>query len=72
MAEDVKSNPKAFYQYVASKTKSKESVPNLHKADGSLTEDDLEKAEVLNNFLVVYLQWRMKVIFLILSKKRMS
>ena len=27
-AEDAKSNPKAFYQYVASKTKSKAIIPN--------------------------------------------
>ena len=50
VAEDVKENPKAFYQYVASKTKSKETIPNLYKPDGSLTDDDLGKAEALNNY----------------------
>ena len=50
VADDAKTNPKAFYQYVASKTKSKETIPNLQKSNGSLTEDDLGKAEELNNF----------------------
>ena len=50
MAKLVKTNPKAFYQYIASQTKPKEKVSNLVKEDGSLTENDLEKTEVLNNF----------------------
>ena len=46
----VKTNPKAFYQYVASQSKPKEKVSNLVKEDGSLTENDLEKNKVLNSF----------------------
>ena len=37
LAVDVKSNPKSFYRYVSSKTKPKESVLNLIKADGTWT-----------------------------------
>ena len=50
LALQVKSNPKAFYKYVSSKTKPKESVSNLCKGDGLLTDNDSEKAELLNNF----------------------
>ena len=50
IAHDAKTNPKAFYQYVASKSKCKESVYNLFKEDGSLTTNDAEKAEVLSKF----------------------
>ena len=50
MAQLVKSNPKAFYQYVASQSKPKEKVSNLVKEDGNLTDNDQEKAEVLNTF----------------------
>ena len=50
LAKDAKSNPKAFFQYVKSKTKQVESISNLVKADGTLTENDKEKAEVLNEF----------------------
>ena len=39
-----------FYQYVKSKTKPKENISSLLKEDGSLTKDDSEKAEVLNNY----------------------
>ena len=45
-----KSNPKAFYQYVNSKVKPRENVSSLLKDDGTLTRDDLEKSEVLNDF----------------------
>ena len=50
VAKYVKSNPKAFYQYVATKTKNKETIPNLLKTDGSFTENDLGKAELLNDY----------------------
>ena len=45
-----KLNPKAFYQYVNNTLKTSENVSSLLKSDGSLTKDDLEKAEVLNDF----------------------
>ena len=43
-------NPKAFYEYVATKTDNNETIPNLLKTDSSLTENYLGKAEVLNNY----------------------
>ena len=50
VARDAKKNPKAFFQYVASKIKSTESISNLTKSDGTLTEDDQGKASVLSDF----------------------
>lgn len=50
LAKNIKTDPKAFYAYVASKQKPKDGVANLSKNDGSLTENDMEKAEVLNAF----------------------
>ena len=58
LAIESKTNPKSFFKYVASKTQHKENISNLTKQDGSLTETDKEKASVLNNFSVVYLQRR--------------
>ena len=45
-----KTKLKAFFQYVASKKKSRESISNLTKKDGTLTEDDEGKARVLSDF----------------------
>jgi len=50
IAKAAKNNPKRFYQYVASKTKPKESVSTLLRDDGSLAQNDEDKAEVLNAF----------------------
>ena len=50
LAKDVKLNPKRFYQYISSKHKVNDPVADLIKPDGSLTNSDDEKAEVLNNF----------------------
>ena len=50
IAMTVKSNPKAFYQYIASKTTKKEGVSELIKSDGTLTKNDTEKCETINNF----------------------
>ena len=50
IAKQVKTNPKSFYQYVSSKIKSRVPISNLKKADGSLTVNDAEKAEVLKTF----------------------
>ena len=47
---EIKTNPKLFYQYVSSKTKPRDHISNLKKPDGTLTENDLEKAEVLKTF----------------------
>ena len=50
IAQDIKKNPKIFFRYVNSKIKPKEGISNLTKEDGKLTENDIEKTEVLNNF----------------------
>ncbi|XP_064638277.1 uncharacterized protein LOC135494302 [Lineus longissimus] len=50
IAENAKRNPKAFYQYARSKMKTKCGIPNLTNRDGNQTENDHEKAEVLNDF----------------------
>ena len=50
IAKEAKSNPKRFYQYVSSKTKPKDNVSPLLKDDGSMAQDDGDKAEVLNNY----------------------
>ena len=50
LAEQVKGNPKSFWKYVRSKTKVKSGISDLQKEDGSLTQTDVEKAELLNKF----------------------
>ena len=50
IARDAKKNPKAFYQYISSKTKIKESVSNLIGSDGKTTENDEQAANVLLDF----------------------
>ena len=40
IAKNIKNNPKAFYQYIASKTKLKEGISELKKNDGNLTKND--------------------------------
>ena len=50
LAKQSKTNPKLIYQYISSKTKSKESIPNLCTPEGGTTKTDNDKAKVLNNF----------------------
>ena len=50
IAQQIKTNPKLFYQYVSSKIKGRENISNLLKDDGTLTENDQQKAEVLKTF----------------------
>ena len=50
VAEDSKKNPKAFWSYVNSKTKTRSGVPNLNRQNGSTALTDIDKAEELNNF----------------------
>ena len=50
IAKNMKSNPKSFYQYIASKTTKKDSIPDLIKPDGTKTSNDEEKSSELNNF----------------------
>ena len=50
IAKEIKCNPKAFYQYIASKTIKKEGVSELVNNEGNLTSNDEEKCSILNNF----------------------
>ena len=50
VAKEAKVNPKVLYQYFSSMCKQKESVPNLERPDGTITDTDTEKAQVLSNF----------------------
>ena len=50
IAKNIKDNPKAFYQYIASKTITKEGVYELINKEGKLTNDDTEKCNIVNEF----------------------
>ena len=50
IAKEIKQNPKAFYQYIASKTVKKEGVYELVNKEGKLTSDDEEKCILINDF----------------------
>ena len=48
IAREAKANPKAFYKYTRSKMKTCSAVADLERLDGTMTETDVDKAEVLN------------------------
>ena len=50
LSREVKRNPKAFYKYVNSKTKTRTGIPPLDAEDESRAENDIDKAEVLNKY----------------------
>ena len=50
LTKDAKHNHKALFQYMSSKTKPKETIPDLLKSDGNYTEGNKEKANILNSF----------------------
>jgi len=50
IANSVKENPKAFFSYVNCMTKTREKISDLVMKDQSLTSNDSEKAEILNDF----------------------
>lgn len=50
IAKEAKLNPKKFFHYVSSKTKPREGVSTLLKDDGTLAQQDKDKADVLNTF----------------------
>ncbi|PKU49555.1 hypothetical protein llap_108 [Limosa lapponica baueri] len=50
LARDIKDNKKNFYKYVRDKGKTREDVGPLQKKTGDLVTQDVEKAEVLNDF----------------------
>jgi len=50
LVRDVKGNKKAFYRYVSDRRQTRENVGPLQKEAGDLVTQDVEKAEVLNDF----------------------
>ncbi|KAK2149969.1 hypothetical protein LSH36_428g01051 [Paralvinella palmiformis] len=46
----MKNSPKEFWRYYKSKLKNKTGLGDIQKEDGSLTNDDHEKAEILNKY----------------------
>lgn len=50
IAKQAKLNPKVLYNYISSKTKPKETISDLEKPNGELTENDEEKSQVLCDF----------------------
>jgi len=51
LARDIKGNKKSFYRYVSHKRKTRENEGPLWKETADLVTQDMEKAEVLNDFL---------------------
>ena len=72
LAKDAKYNSKRFFQYVSSKTKPKETVSNLKKDDGTLTENNCEKANVLNQFFLKELATELSHPLTVLFSKTIS
>ncbi|GAB0193880.1 mitochondrial enolase superfamily member 1 [Grus japonensis] len=50
LARNVKDNKKSFYRYVSDKRRTRENVGPLWNETGDLVTQDMEKAEVLNDF----------------------
>jgi len=52
LARNVKQNPKAFWRYCKSKLKNRGKLGDLKSDDGTLTNDDRAKADLLNKYFV--------------------
>ncbi|GAB0210220.1 mitochondrial enolase superfamily member 1 [Grus japonensis] len=50
LARDVKDNKKSFYRYVSEKRRTRENVGPLRNETGDLVTQDMDKAEVVNDF----------------------
>ncbi|KFW65506.1 hypothetical protein AS28_00874, partial [Pygoscelis adeliae] len=53
LARDVKNNKKSFFRCIGQQRKMKETVPTLMSETGDLATADMEKVEILNNFLAL-------------------
>jgi len=53
LIQNLTTNSKALYGYVRERSTIKPSIGPLEKPDGSLTDDDSEVVEVLNNFFKI-------------------
>ena len=60
IARSVKVNPKKFWNYVQSKSKTKSTIPDLYKDETKeqVTESDKEKANVLADFFYIRIHQR--------------
>ena len=50
IASKAKKNPKAFYRYVNSKIKGRGAIPDLRNSNGSVINENLDKANAFNKF----------------------
>jgi len=50
LTRNIKGSMKSFYRYISDKRKARENVGPLWKETGDLVTQDMEKAEVLNDF----------------------
>ena len=50
IAAEAKENPRAIYKYINTRLKTRSTIPDLIKEDGSLTANDTEKTQTLNKF----------------------
>jgi hypothetical protein len=50
IAKEAKTDTKSFWRYIQSKTKTKSRVSDLYRSDGTLSESEMEKANILNEF----------------------
>ena len=50
LCENVKEDPKSFWKYIRSKSKTKSSIGDIEQEDGNLTSDNRKKAELFNTF----------------------
>ena len=50
LIQNIKSKPKAFWQYVNSKIKTRPSITELLRSDGTAASSDAEMATMLNDY----------------------
>ncbi|KAI8501334.1 hypothetical protein Bbelb_206050 [Branchiostoma belcheri] len=50
LVRDLKQNPKSFWRYVNSRLKTKTTIGDIKKADGTMTSSNKEKADTLNQY----------------------
>jgi len=63
LAADIKNNPKSFFRYVRSKTKSKDRVGPLKDSSGKILDDEKSMCEQLNTFFLLYSQRKTQQMF---------
>ena len=59
LAKQVKEDPKSFFAYVRSKSKTKDKVGPLNDNNGSVATDNGAMCEILNTFFVLCLRTKM-------------